>query len=268
MVNKPFICLLLIWFALSGFGNQVCAQKDAEEMGMSMKEFIKKNHIDKIEDVIHKLAYSKSFLDQFLEEEQMHQVDIGEIRRKDVSVGGDIDLEVRHFTEHQTFTLVLVPISVYSHAIYDTLLFSVLEVTDSWLSHEFPYDDISNDSIKSELLARKNHDLLAEHLYDRALAGSNDNVGQFKVHLHESFISTNSIQEHMSEMNRDEKELIRLRWGVLKKALSHHVDLHVELNIYVFGFNDLEVMCKSNEGETIYKITPGNIFLRHHFVEN
>ncbi|MFY0628148.1 MAG: hypothetical protein JXR07_17755 [Reichenbachiella sp.] len=232
-----------------------------------MKEYIKDNHIDRIEDMIHQLAYSKPFLDQFIEEENRHEDNVSKLKRKDISIGDDVDIYVKHFTEHQNFTMILVPISIYSLAIYDTLLFSVLEVTDNWLERGFPYEDLKDESVKSSILSLKNHDLLAEHLYDQTLKNVHSSIGQFKIHLQESYISTNSVHEHMGNMSKEEKDLVRHNWGLLKKAFSHDVDLNVELNIYVFGFNDLEVLCKNKKGNFTYKITPNNIFKRHHFAD-
>ena len=241
---------------------------DAQELndvGVSMKEYIKENHLEKIEDMIHKLAMSKPFLDQFLKEEERYNVDVSQIKRKDVSIGEDVDIYVRHFTEHQNFTMILVPINIYSLAIYDTLLFSVLEVTDYWLDRTFPYENFKIDSVKSGVLSLKAHDILVEHLYDQTLHQMHLEMGQFKIHIQESYVGANSFHEHIGELSKDEKQMVRSHWGLLKKAFSHQVDLNVEFNIYVFGFNDLEVNCKTKEREFNHKITPSNIFTRHHF---
>ncbi|UXP31480.1 hypothetical protein N6H18_14095 [Reichenbachiella agarivorans] len=226
------------------------------------------NHIGEIENMIHKLAVSKPFLDQFVSEEERHLNNVGKIKRGDVRIGEDVDVSVRHITEHQTFTMILVPISIYSLAIYDTLLFSVIEVSDAWLEREFPYVDYTNDSIKSSLLSLKNHELLANHLYSQAMKQTRAEIGKVKVDLKESYITTNSVTEHVSNLDEEEKRQIRNHWGLLKKAFTHDIELNVEFNIYVFGFNDLEVACSNKRGDFTVKITPTNIFQRHHFVED
>lgn len=265
MESSVFKMLIVLMLVLM---NDVAAQHVEKDVGKSMRQYIKENHLDRIEDIVHQLASSKPFLDQFLEEEQRLEDNASQIRRKDIKIGDDVDIYVKHFTEHQNFTMILVPISVYSMAIYDTLLFSVIEVTDNWLEHEFPYDNFRDDSVKSSILSLKNHDLLAEHLYDQTLSTIHADIGRFKISLEESYISTNSVHEHMSDLSNSEKDLVRHNWGLLKKAFSHNVDLNVELNIYVFGFNDLEVLCNNKKGLFTHKITPENIFPRHHFDDN
>ncbi len=265
MNNRKIIYLLIVSMCL--ISTMSLAQKNGEEMGVSMKEYIRSNHIGQIEDMVHKLALSKPFLDQFLEEEDRHDVDVSKIKRKDIGIGEDVDIYVRHFTEHQNFTMIMVPISIYSMAVYDTLLFSVLEVTDTWLEREFPYDNLKDDSVKSGVLSMKNHDLLIEHLYEETLHSMHAEMGQFKIHLRESYVGANSFHEHLSDLTKEEKEMVRNHWGLLKKAFSHGVDMNVEFNIYIFGFNDLEVKCKTKEREFIHRITPSNIFARHLFTD-
>ncbi|PIB35212.1 hypothetical protein BFP72_07285 [Reichenbachiella sp. 5M10] len=237
------------------------------EVGETMEAYIVENHIEEIEAMLHKLASSKPFIDQFLHEESTHDVNVSSVKRKDIKIGEDIDVSVHHITEHQTFTLILVPISIYNLAIYDTLLFSVIEVSDAWIAREFPYEHTEIDSVKSALLSMKNHELLAHHLYSQALQQSNVDIGKVDIDLTESYISSSTIQEHISHLERGEKDQVRSSWGLLKKAFTHVVDLNVEFNIYVFGFNDLEVACHNKRGNYTVKITPSNIFQRHHFVE-
>ncbi|MCV9385822.1 hypothetical protein [Reichenbachiella ulvae] len=233
-----------------------------------MQEYIQENHIEEIEDMIHKLASSKSFVEQFIKEEERHLLDDISLNKRDVRIGDDVDVYVNHITEHQTFTMIMVPISIYNMAIYDTLLFSVIEVSDEWVRREFPYDDIEDDSTKSHLLTLKNHELLAHHLYSQALKISHTSMGQVHVDLNESYISSGSIHEHTSNLSKHEKDEMRRHWGVLKKAFTHVIDLNVEFNIYVFGFNDLEVSVKNRKGDYSITITPKNVFQRHHFLED
>lgn len=256
----PIIILLLCTF-------QTFAQTNYEEVGESMAEYIQENHLEQVESIVHKLAYSKDFLKQFLEKERHIHAEAAEIKKGDINIGSDVDIYVKHFTEHQNFTMILVPISIYSLAVYDTILFSVVEVSDTWLEREFPYDDFKNDSIKSELLSIKNHALLAEHIYDQALNETNTTMGQVQLELNETFISTNTIHEDVGKLNKREKDEFKSHWSLLKKAFTHNVDLNVEMNVYVFGFDDLEVKCKNVRGTTSFKVTPSNIFKRHHFKE-
>jgi hypothetical protein len=261
-IQSLVIFLLFFFFSLIG-----SAQAQIEEVGKTMEEYILENHVDKIESMIHKLATSKSFLDQFLLSEREINAESVDIKRKDVKIGSDLDVYVKHFTEHQNFTMILVPISIYSLAVYDTILFSVIEVSDAWLHREFPYDDISNDSIKSSLLSFKNHSLLAEHVYGQAMTDMHAQMGEVSIDLVESFVSTNTIHEALDHLDALEQEKMKVHYGLLKRAFRHSVDLNVELNIYVFGFDDLEVHCTNKRGETTFRVSPSNIFTRHHFEE-
>lgn len=256
--------IFIVTFLISA---NVLGQQHYEEVGESMEAYIKDNHLEQVENIVHKLAYSKEFLNQFLEKERHIHSEVGGLKKGDISIGDDVDIYVKHFTEHQNFTMILVPISIYSLAVYDTILFSVLEVSDTWLEREFPYDNFKNDSIKSSLLSIKNHALLAEHIYDQALTEANTSMGEVQLELDETFISTNTIHEDVGKMSRREKDEFKSHWGLLKKAFTHNVDLNVEMNVYVFGFDDLEVKCKNVRGESRFKVTPGNIFRRHHFQE-
>ncbi|WP_420581421.1 hypothetical protein [Reichenbachiella sp.] len=250
------------------FSFSVIGQHKYAEVGESMEDYIQENHLEKVEEIVHKLAYSKQFLNQFLEKERHIIGEASNLKRSDVKIGDDVDIYVKHFTEHQNFTMILVPISIYSLAVYDTILFSVLEVSDIWLEREFPYDNFKNDSIKSSLLSIKNHALLAEHIYDQALDETNSTMGEVQLELDETFISTNTIHEGVGKMTKHEKEDFKSHWGLLKKAFTHNVNLNVEMNVYVFGFDDLEVKCKNVRGVSNFKVTPGNIFQRHHFQED
>lgn len=247
------------------FPISLLAQNQFEHIGESMEEYIKENHLQQVENIVHRLASSKDFLKQFLEKEREINPETVSLRKSDINIGEDIDIYVKHFTEHQNFTMILVPISIYSLAVYDTILFSVIEVSNTWLEREFPYDNFKNDSIKSHLLSIKNHALLAEHIYDQALQKSNTTMGEVKLELNETFISSNTIHEGVKELTHKEKEEFQNHWGLLKKAFMHNVDLNVEMNVYVFGFDDLEVSCKNIRGSTRHRVTPSNIFKRHEF---
>ena len=263
MTFRIFNCILGFLLLYSS----AIAQKDYQEVGESMEAYIQDNHLEQVENIVHKLAYSKQFINQFLEKERHIHAEAANIKKNDIRIGDDVDIFVKHFTDHQNFTMILVPISIYSLAVYDTILFSVLEVSDIWLEREFPYDNFKNDSIKSSLLSIKNHELLAGHIYDQALSESNTSMGEVQLELDETFISTNTIHENMGEMSRREKDEFKSHWGLLKKAFTHNVDLNVEMNVYVFGFDDLEVKCKNIRGTSSFKVTPSNIFRRHHFTE-
>ena len=127
---------------------QVQAQNELEEVQETMEQFIKDNHIQKVENMVHKFCSSKVFLKSLLEKGHDFDPAAFSVQRKDVSVGHDIDVFVKHFSEHQNFTMIMVPINFYKLGIYDTLLFSVLEVSDDWLKMKFPYDDIKKKEVK------------------------------------------------------------------------------------------------------------------------
>lgn len=257
---------VLLWTVL-GYIPLVHGQGDQVEVGETMKEYIKEHHVQKIENVVHKFCSSKLFLQALLE--KGHNIDPAtvSIQRKDVTVGKDIDVYVKHFTEHQNFTMILVPISFYNLAIYDTLLFSVLEVSDNWLSAKFQYDDLSDQKVKQDLLSLENHDLLSEHMYHQALQSSRTEIAEVKVSLHETYISTNTIHLHTGALSKEEKHEFKKSWGLFKKLFSHNVTLNIELNVYIFGYDDMEVLVEGKRGKELYKVTPGNIFTRHHFLE-
>ena len=262
---SPLLRYTLYFLLLMGCNIAFAQGSRIVEMGETLEEFIEENHIEEIEDMIHHLTSSSLFVNQFVEKEKQHLLVAQELHRKDVRIGRDIDIYVKHFSEHQSYTMILVPISIYSAAIYDTLLFSVLEVTDCWLQREYPYAKLSNDSIKSSLLSLKNHDLFASHLYEQALEQTSSEMGRFKIHVQESYITSNTVHEQLSHLSKEEREKIKRKWSLLKKALSHNIDLNVELNMYVFGFNDMEVIIQHINKPEYYKITPSNIFTRHHF---
>jgi hypothetical protein len=244
------------------------AQVDLEEVQLSKQEYIRLNHLDDIESIIHTFAESRTFIEFLLENEHhlSHQESTG-VRRKDVAVGEDIDMFVKHFTEHQNFTMFLVPINIYSHAIYDTLLFSVLEVSDEWIKDKFWEKNVNSDSDKAHLLSIENHRILSNHMAEQAFENVNEVIAEMKVNLQEGYISTSSISYHISTLTEEEKKEFRKSWTLLKKALTHNVDLNVEMNIYVFGYDDMNVSYFAGGEESTFKITPSNIFARHRFVE-
>ena len=242
--------------------------EDRVKAGSTMADYIKANHIEQIEDVVHKFTGSKAFVEFLLEKGHNISKEKLELRKKDVRVGKDLDVYVKHFSEHQNFTMILIPIDIYSELIYDTLLFSILEVSNDWLSKKYPYHNLSNDSIRTALLSLENHDMLARHMYDQARAANIPGMAETEVHLHEGYISSSTINMHTSELSKDEKRDFRQSWGLLKKALTHDVNLNVEMNVYIFGNDDMEILFYTKTGLSKYKITPSNIFKHHKFAEN
>lgn len=265
-INLAFPAILLFFLLVFFTQHQIFAQKTIE-IGESMEDYIKENHVENLEKIVHKLTSSESFLKKLLEEGHDIDPETERMKRKDVSVGEDLDVYVKHFTEHQNFTMFLIPINFYSYAIYDTLLISVLEVSDHWLKQKHYYSDIKNDSIKSSLLSKENHDLLAEHMTHQALKSNRVNMAEVEIKLHETYVSNNTLHMGLGKLTPKEKKEFREFWGMMKKLLTHNVDLNAELNMYVFGYNDMEVDVTYGKSNTIHKITPGNIFIRHHFEE-
>lgn len=246
---------------------QIFGQQDVVEVGETMEDYIAENHIADIEEVVHKFSQSKLFLHYLLE--QGHHLDPDEIDlgRGDVSVGKDLDVYVKHFTEHQNFTMLIVPLNIYPLGIYDTLLFSVLEVSNDWLKERYYHYDLENDSLKSQLLSLENHEMLAHHMFNQVIAQNKVDMAEVQVKLHESCISTSSVNLHVSDLDKKEKETLLHKWGILKRALSHSITMNIEMNIYVFGYDDMKIVSYHPEGEVEYKIGPRNIFTRHHFEE-
>ncbi|WP_421869963.1 hypothetical protein [Marinoscillum sp.] len=268
MINRTAIlmvslCVFVNTYAQQRFG----ASNDVQEVGESMEAYIKENHLEDIEDIVHKFTESKVFLQYLLEKGHNIQSDSIKLRRKDISVGKDIDVYVKHFTEHQNFTMLLVPVDIYPLMIYDTLLFSVVEVSNDFLKEKYYFHDISDDSVRSDLLADLNHDLITAHMFEQVMAEQGQRAAEVQVRLHESYISTNSISLNTHEMDKSEKKEIMKSWGLMKKLFTHNLELNVEMNIYIFGFDDMRIVHYTNSGEVDYRVTPGNIFKRHHFLE-
>ena len=264
MMNRIMTLCLIMFCCTQGIS---FAQGDVIEVEESMEDYIKENHVENIEKIVHQFTSSHKFLEKLLDEGHNIDPKSAQLKRKDVSVGKDIDVFITHFSEHQNFTMFLVPINFYTHAIYDTLLISVLEVSDSWLHDKYYYADLKNDSIKSELLSLENHSLLSQHMYNQSLKKTNLDMAEVTVKLHESYMSNNSINLGLNELSKSEKKEFRKSWSAMKRLLSHNINLNAEMNIYVFGYDDMEIDVLYNDSEKIYTITPGNIFTRHHFEE-
>lgn len=265
-MRSMFRVLLLVQIAFLSMLHFTMAQpKSRAEIGESMEEYIKENHIDEIESMVHQFATSKVFLEFLLEKGHNIDPETIEIKRKDIRVGTDVDVYVNHFSEHQNFTMIMVPIDIYSQLIYDTLLFSVLEVSDTWLKEKYLYHDISDKSVKEKLLSIENHEILANHMYKQAKRDRKIGIGEVQVKLEESYISSSSIHMHMSDLSKYEKKEFRKSWSIMKKAMAHDIDLNVEMNIYVFGTDDMRISYTSKGKSGEYKMTPRNIFERHQF---
>ncbi|WP_258097945.1 hypothetical protein [Marinoscillum pacificum] len=251
----------------------LCAQQrfgttqDVIEVGESMEAYIIENHLEEIESIVHKFSESKVFLNYLLEKGHDIPHDSIQLKRKDVSIGRDIDVFVKHFTEHQNYTMLLVPVDIYPLMIYDTLLFSVVEVSDEFLNEKYYYHDLKDDSVKSAVLSDLNHNMITKHMFDQVMAEQKQKTAEVEVKLHESYISTNSISLNTHLMSKEEKREIMKSWGMMKKLFTHDLEMNVEMNIYIFGFDDMRIVHYTEQGEIDYRITPGNIFTRHHFLQ-
>lgn len=258
--GRKILYLVLVCLALTAQ-----AQSDIIDIGETKEEYIRTNHLDDIEALVHQFTASKKFLNYLLE--QGHDIDPNtvDIRRKEVGIGEDIDIYVKHFTEHQNFSMLMIPVSIYNLAIYDTLLFSVLEVSDEWMRNNFYRNDLTNDSIKSQLLTLENHNLLTKHMYEQAMKGNTEAITEIEIALHESYMSTSSIHMHVDQLDAQEKKEFRRSWGLMKKLFTHDVNMNVEMNVYIFGHDDMQVIFETKKGKNVFRITPGNVFVRHHF---
>ena len=232
-----------------------------------MEEFISENHIEEIEKIVHKFTESKIFINYLLEQGHHINADTVKLRRRDIRIGNDIDVYVKHFTEHQNFTMLMIPVDIYPLMIYDTLLFSVLEVSDVWLKEKYYYHDITDDSVKNVLLSTINHDVLTKHMYEQVLAERRQQSAEIEVKLHESYISTNHIELHTNQLTNEEKKQIMDSWSFFKRLFTHNLDMNVEMNIYIFGYDDMRIVHYMADNTEEYRITPRNIFTRHHFLE-
>ena len=265
-MHKIHWLFILLSFGFTPILNAQDGDNQVVEVGKTLKDFIKENHIEAIEDVVHQFTSSKIFLSFLLE--QGHNIDpeTVEFKRRDIRVGDDIDVFVKHFSEHQNYTMVMVPVDIYSQMIYDTLLFSVLEVSDQWLKEKYPYHDLSDPEEKEKLLSLENHSRLSNHMYEQGRDSKVIGMSEVEVELKESYISSSSINMHIAELTREERRQFRNSWGLIKKAFAHDVNLNIEMNVYIFGSDDIRLHYYSKGGQYEYKITPKNIFTRHKFI--
>ncbi|WP_115868588.1 hypothetical protein [Marinoscillum furvescens] len=257
----------MVVFTLLAHAQRFGASQDVIEVGESMKDYIKEHHIEEIENIVHRFTESRVFLEYLLEQGHHIPSDSIKLRRRDVRVGDDVDVYVKHFTDHQNFTMLMVPVDIYPLTIYDTLLFSVLEVSDAWLQDKYYYHDISDESVKAELLATENHNLITQHMFDQVMAERRQISAEVEVKLHESYISTNTIHLNTHDLDKDERKEVLKHWSLMKRLFTHNLDMNVEMNIYIFGFDDMRIIHYLDGEEIDYRITPRNIFTRHHFLE-
>lgn len=271
MKKTAFILLALFIGLLPVYTNaQTKKQKEQKEKAKREKEekikaLIKKNHIEDVEILVHRLAKSPEFLNILLK--NGHHIDVENVtfKKKDVNVGEDIDLYVTHFTEHQTFSLLMLPVSFYNLSIYDTLLFASLEVSDQWINDRFSRQ-IPSDEEKAKLLASETHTLLQEHIANQAgrelkLTG----MGEMQIKLHETYVSTNKVTTDLRDLEKDERDVVTESWSLIKKSLAHNTHLNIESNVYVFGIDDMDVTFITGDTERHFRVTPTNIFTRHAF---
>ncbi|MFY0688417.1 MAG: hypothetical protein JXQ90_14680 [Cyclobacteriaceae bacterium] len=250
-------------------GLSLVAQEQKEvEVQATMEEFIESNHLEDIEDIVHHFTGSKKFLNFLLEEGHDLDPEAVDFKRKDVRIGEDLDIYVKHITEHQNFTMLMVPVDFYNLAIYDTLLFAVLELSDEYLERKYFSNDLTDPQERARIMQIENHDLLKEHLFQQALKVTEDKkFTEIQVDLHESYISSSDLTLELSELTKDEKKSFRHSWSLVEKAFSHTVHLNIEMNIYIFGHDDMDITYEIDRKKYKYRITPGNIFTRHHFLE-
>ncbi|MDW3193525.1 MAG: hypothetical protein R8G66_14215 [Cytophagales bacterium] len=247
------------------FLNIALIAQTKQERSENIKALIKKNHLEDVEIVVHRLAKSNEFLNILLKNGHNVDVDNVKFKKKDVSVGEDIDIYVTHFSEHQSFTLLMLPVSFYNLSIYDTLLFASLEVSDEWLEDRF-HQQIPSEEAKAKMLASETHTLLQEHIAYQAdkhldLTG----MGEMQIQLHETYVSTSEVTTDLRGLSKEERELITSSWSLIKKSLSHNAHLNIESNVYVFGVDDMDVTFTSGNIQKHFKVTPTNIFERHEF---
>ncbi len=260
-VGRQFIILIILFCSWS-----TMAQNEFIKLAETKEEFIRENHVESIEEFVHQFMNSQEFLNFMLS--QGHDIDPNsvQLRKRDIGVGEDLDVYVKHITEHQNFTLLLIPFSIYSLQIYDTLLFSVLEVSDQWMADRFFNSDLDEDSVKSQLLTVENHILLTDHLSEMALANNFHEVNEIKITLRESYISTTHLPLHVKDLDESERKQLRKNWGLMKKAMAHNIEMNVEMNVYLFGNDDMSVIYNTRRGERVFRVTPNNIFPRHEFL--
>jgi hypothetical protein len=110
---RIFLTALAVLLSFHLISQSQNTASDVTQIGETMEEYIKENHLEDIEDMIHKFMDSQSFLEYLLKEG--HDIDASSInlKRKDVRIGKDLDVYVKHFTEHQNFTMIMVPVDIY-----------------------------------------------------------------------------------------------------------------------------------------------------------
>ncbi len=269
MVMRGFLIVIMsTCLGLVGlFGQDDDGAPDLIEMGESMDGYIKMNHLEEIENIFNKFMTSKPFLEYLLLTGHHIPHDSVKIKRRDLHIGNDIDVFVKHFTEHQNYTMLLVPVDIAPLMIQDTLLFSVVEVSNDFLAEKYYHYNLKNDSVKSALLSALNHDLITNHLFEHLMEMRKLQTAEVRVELQESYLSTNTISLNRHEMGEKEKYEIMKHWGLLKKMLTHNVDMNVEMNIYIFGADAMRIVHYMESDTINYGITPRNVFARHHFAE-
>ncbi len=238
-----------------------------EEVRETKKQYIQEHHIEDVEKIVHRLAQSKDFLNVLLESGHNFDPNDVHLKKKDVRVGEDIDLYVNHLSEHQSFSMLLIPISIYKLQVYDTILFTSLEVSDAWIERTFAVAN-PEEATKQRLLSEEGHRMLERHILNQAAKSIHfDGMGEVKVKLHESYISGSHAVINVKDLTKEERHSLTASWGLMKKVLTHAVDMNVELNAYVFGVDDLDVTFLFKNKEKHFRANPSNVFQRHKFIE-
>ncbi len=267
MTRVIYILLAFALFLpLASFSQREGRSQEVIEAGETLKDYLKENHVEEIEEVVHAFLESSSFIEYLLKEG--HGIDPGSVnlKKKDIGIGEDLDVYVKHFSEHQNFTMIMVPVDIYPLAIYDTLLFSVIEVSDNWLHENHFEEDLDNKEIKAKILSDENHHVLTNHMYDQVLASGSKDLTEVEIKLHESYISTETVLLDIKDMDKEERESMLKNWGLMKRILTHNVSLNIEINVYIFGRDDMQIVKYTRSGSESFRITPSNIFKRHHFL--
>jgi hypothetical protein len=141
-------------------------------------------------------------------------------------------------------------------------------VSDTWLHKNHFREDLDDPEVKARILSDENHHMLTNHMYDQVLRDRTSELTEVEIKLHESYISTSSVLLDTKELTKEEQESVLKNWGFLKKIMTHDINLNVEINIYIFGHDDMRIIKYTRDGSESYRITPTNIFTRHHFVED
>jgi DNA-binding transcriptional regulator YiaG len=144
----------------------------------------------------------------------------------------------------------------------------VLEVSEQWVVKRYYQRNLADPAEKRRILAQENHDLLTQHMFQRAMNTTNKEVSEIQIKLKERYISTEEIHQHVKDLSESEKKDFRESWGLMKKVFSHNVNLNVEMNVYIFGQDDMDVVYLIDDKEIVFRINPKNIFPRHHFQDD